>query len=169
PLDERADVESRSARHDGRAAARFDLPERGTRLLPEPARAVDLGGVEKGDEMMRGAGAILERGGFGSDLQTAVDLAGVRADDLGPEPIGERERDEALPRGGRAHQHDGLPLVRRPPATGAARLTGGQNADPTPPSRHGRRWDVRGDRHAGGWWRTADRRARAARSGSGPG
>src|SRR5882672_7064153 len=154
-LEQGPHVEPRSARHDGKLPLRLDLEYQGAGFLAVVPGAVGLGGIEERDEVVRDARSILGRGGLGPDLQPPVDLTRVRAHDLPAEALGEIQRDEALSGGRRSYEDDSP--------------TGGQNADPAPPSRPGRTWGARGDRHAGGSWRTADRRARAARSGSGPG
>jgi len=95
--EERPDVEPRTARHDGKVPPRLDLEHRGACLLAIAARAVAMRGLEEGDEVMGNACAILNRRGFGPDLEPAVDLARVGADDLPAETFREIERDEALP------------------------------------------------------------------------
>ena len=76
------------------------------RVGAEARRRIRLGRRDQVDEVVRHACARrlvrLRR----ADVHPAIDLRGVDGDDLAAERVGERERERALARRGRAHQQD---------------------------------------------------------------
>ena len=63
--------------------------------------------------MMRRAGTLFRTGLGGAQIESAIDLHRVHADDLAAELLGELQRDSGFAGGSRAGEEDGFCVLRR--------------------------------------------------------
>ncbi len=106
PVDEGLDVKPGAAGHDREPSPRGD-PAGGIERVPDEVggRVLDLG-PDDVDEVMRDAPPGFGPRLVGADVETAVDLDGVAADDLSAEAQGQIDGDAALADGRRSEDDD---------------------------------------------------------------
>jgi hypothetical protein len=105
-VEKRLDVEARPPDDHRQPAAGGDVLDRpgrpggevGSRKLVAPSHDVD--------QMVRDAAPLLEARLVRADVEAAVDLHGVAAYDLGPEPLGQQDGQGGLADGGGPDQED---------------------------------------------------------------
>ena len=106
PAQQRADVEPGAADDDRQTAAALDRANRERGVVVEARGLIPIVGVHDVDQMMGDSPPLLERRLAGGDVHAAVDLAGVRADDLDPHAPGQRHGDRRLADPGGPGDHD---------------------------------------------------------------
>ena len=113
--DQRAQIQHRAADQQRHAAARFDVGDGARGIAHELPRRITRGGFDEIDEVMR-HGRARRRVGLGAaDVQPAIHLRGVDADDLDRKLAREPQREVALARARGPGQHrDRSTAAQRP-------------------------------------------------------
>jgi hypothetical protein len=107
PARQRAEVKAGSAGENRQTPAAVDVADRRGGVARVLRGGVVVCGIGDVDQVMRDAAPVGGRNLVGADVEAAVDRRGIAVDDLAVEPFGDRQRERALPRRGRAKNRDG--------------------------------------------------------------
>ncbi len=141
---QRAEVQAGAADDERQPPARGDLADRPVGERCPAHRVHPLPWLRQVEQVVRHGRAFLCRGLRRADVEPAIDLLGIRRDDLGPDPRGHLDREPRLARGGGAGEDgdgDGgglghaAPAPRRLPRGTAPRARTGRRT--TPPASAG--------------------------------
>ena len=124
-LDERMNVKSGSSADDGDSAERFELENRGLGVAHEICERVGLrfSGVDDVEQTRHdrlAAGAVFLQILSGADVESAIDLAGIRGDDRAAESACEGDGERRFPARGRTENDDDFSAHWTPPLSRSA-------------------------------------------------